>query len=150
MMSSMTLLRTRVEKKKITAITAMAPMNAARRIAAKPLMLTEPTEKPPPSMSITKATPSPAPLLIPKTLGPANGLRKAVCNISPLTASAAPQSIAVMACGSRDWRMINCHEGLIVSSPKRMRTTSSAGIDTDPSNRFRAKSTTMITPSPIQ
>ena len=31
-----------------------------------------------------------------------------------------------------------------------MRTTSLAGIDTDPSNRFRAKSTTITTPNPKQ
>ena len=109
-MSSITLLCTNVEKKKITAITAIAPMKAANRMAAKPLMLTEPTESPPPRNSITSATPRPAPLLIPNTLGPAKGLRKAVCSIRPLTAKAAPQSIAVMACGRRDWRMMNCHE----------------------------------------
>ena len=97
MMSNITLLRTNVEKKKITAITAMAPMKAAKRMAAKPLILAEPTERLPPNNSITKATPNPAPLLIPNTLGPANGLRKAVCNKSPLTAKAAPQSMAVMA-----------------------------------------------------
>ena len=102
MISSMTLLRTSVEKKKMTAITAIAPTNAANSTAAKPLILTDPTERPPPRKSMTSATPSPAPLLMPKTLGPANGLRKAVCSISPLTARAAPQSMAVIACGRRD------------------------------------------------
>ena len=52
------------------------------------------------------ATASPAPLLIPKTSGPANGLRKAVCKSKPLVARAAPASRAVMACGRRDSRMI--------------------------------------------
>ena len=43
---------------------------------------------------------------MPKMLGPASGLRKAVCSISPLTASEAPLNMAVMAWGSRDSRMI--------------------------------------------
>jgi hypothetical protein len=38
---------------------------------------------------------------MPKMLGPAKGFLKAVCSISPHTARDAPQSIAVIACGSR-------------------------------------------------
>ena len=148
--NSITLLRTNVEKKKMMAITVMAPTKAAARMAAKPVMLTEPTESPPPRNNITSATPSPAPLLIPNTLGPANGLRKAVCNISPLTARAAPQSVAVIACGNRDSSTMNCHEALLASLPKRMLTTSAAGILTDPSSRLRANSTMTTNPSPKQ
>ena len=77
-MSNMTLFRTSVEKKKMSAMTAIAPMKAAISTAAKPLTCKEPMESPPPNNSMTKATPSPAPLLIPKTEGPASGLRKAV------------------------------------------------------------------------
>ena len=77
-MSSMTLFRTSVEKKKMSAMTAIAPMKAAIRIAAKPPIWREPTERPPPNKSITSATPKPAPLLMPKMEGPARGLRKAV------------------------------------------------------------------------
>ena len=38
-----------------------------------------------------------APELMPKIDGPANGFLKAVCSINPQTASALPQSNAVMA-----------------------------------------------------
>ena len=146
----MTLLRTRVEKKKISDITAIAPTKAATRTAIKPERLTEPAEILPPNNSITRATPSPAPLLMPKTLGPASGLRKAVCSISPLTANAPPASRAVSACGSRDCRMMYCHDAFAVLSPKRIPTTSAAGMDTDPTRMLRAKSSTMVTVSSRQ
>ena len=131
-------------------ITVMAPTKAANRMAAKPVILTEPTDNPPPKNSITNATPSPAPLFTPNTLGPASGLRKAVCSISPLTAKAAPHRVAVIAWGSRDSRMMNCHEALAVSSPKSMLTTSPAGIDTDPSNRLSANRIATTNPKPKQ
>ena len=151
MMRSMTLLRTIVEKRKMSSMTAMAPMKAAARTATNPVTETLPAEKLPPSQSMTRATPSPAPLLIPKTLGPARGLRKAVWSMSPLTASALPASIAVRACGSRDCRMMNCHEGLMFSlSPSRMRTTSSAGMDTEPTRMLRTKSNAMSTARRMQ
>ena len=150
MMRSITLLRTSVEKKKMTAITAMAPMKAASRMAAKPLTLTEPMERPPPRKSMTRATPRPAPLLMPKMLGPARGLRKAVCSIRPLTASEAPQKTAVMACGRRDCRTMNCQELFSEVSPIKIRNTSLAGIETDPSNKFSTKSSRISAPKPIQ
>ena len=106
MMSSITWLRTIVENTKMIAITAIAPTKAAMITATKPLTLTAPTDMLPPSNSMTSATPRPAPLEIPKIEGSANGLRKAVCNISPLTARAPPHSVAVTACGSRDSKMI--------------------------------------------
>ena len=97
MMSSITLLRTSVEKKKMMAITVIAPTKAAINTATKPERLTLPAEMLPPRSNMTSATPRPAPLLMPNTLGPAKGLRKAVCNISPLTAKAPPANVAVMA-----------------------------------------------------
>ena len=111
----MTLLCTIVLNKKISPITIMAPIKAAASTAIKPLMLTEPTEREPPKPSMTSATPTPAPLLMPKMLGPANGFLNAVCNIKPLTASDPPQSIAVMACGRRLSIMIYCQEGRAAS-----------------------------------
>ena len=150
MISSITLFLTILENRKISAITLMAPTKAAMSTAAKPVMLTLPAEMLPPSSSITRATPRPAPLLIPKMLGPASGLRKAVCSISPATASAPPQSMAVMACGSRDSNTINRQEALSPSSPSRIRSTSAAGILMDPSVRLRAKSTAIRMPSPTQ
>ena len=130
-----------VEKKKMRAITVMAPTKAAVRMATKPERLTEPAEMLPPKSNITKATPRPAPLLIPKMLGPAKGFRKAVCSISPLTASAPPQRVAVMDCGNRDSRIMKRQDGLALSSPIRMLTTSPTGILTDPITRFSANST---------
>ena len=142
-MSSMTLLWTMVLNRKISPITAIAPTKAAARTAIKPVMLTEPTESEPPRPSITNATPTPAPLLIPKMLGPANGLLKAVCNIRPLTASEPPQSMAVIACGSRLSIMIYCQEGRAASCPITMLTTSRSGMDTDPTARLTANNTTI-------
>ena len=104
------------EKKVMTAITSIAPTKAAMRMARKPLTPTPavaplprksaPMKSPramlPPKASITMATASPAPLLIPNTSGPARGLRKAVCRSKPLVARAAPESKAAIAAGSRD------------------------------------------------
>ena len=55
----------------------------------KPPMLKPAIEILPPKASITTATASAAPLLMPNTSGPARGLRKAVCSKSPLVARAA-------------------------------------------------------------
>ena len=123
-------------------ITIIAPTKAAARTAIKPDILTEPTESEPPKPSITNATPTPAPLLIPKMLGPARGFLKAVWSIKPLTANEPPQSIAVIACGSRLSMMINCQEGRAASCPMTMLITSRSGIDTDPTARLTANSTT--------
>ncbi len=78
MMSNITLLRTMLAKKRIRPITAMAPAKAAASTAMKPDSDTLPAVMLPPSSSMTNATPRLAPLLMPKTLGPARGLRKAV------------------------------------------------------------------------
>ena len=135
--------------KKMSAMTAIAPMKAATRTATNPEMLTLPTERLPPNNSMTSATPNPAPLLIPKMLGPASGLRKAVCSSSPLTARAPPQSVAVMACGRRDSRMMNCHDALLLSLPIRMLTISGSGIFTEPTTRLSAKRMMVSTANPM-
>ena len=101
----------------------------------------------PPSNSMTSATPKPAPLLMPKMLGPASGLRKAVCSMSPLTASAPPAKSAVTACGRRDSSTMYCHEGFTSSAPSRMANTSPTGIATEPTTMFSRKSSTMSMPS---
>ena len=77
-MSSMTLLRTMEEATRMSSNTNIAPMKAAKRMAKNPVRVKLPTPTLPPISSMTKATPKPAPLLMPKMLGPANGLRKAV------------------------------------------------------------------------
>ena len=89
----------------------MAPMNADSRIAIKPLIEKAAVVTLPPINNMTKATPNPAPLLIPKMPGPAKGLRKAVCNNRPHTAKEAPDRSAVKACGSRESIIMKCHEG---------------------------------------
>ena len=124
-------------------MTVMAPTKAARSTAMKPEMEKSPAVTVPPSSSSTSATPSEAPLLMPKMEGPASGFRKAVCSISPHTASDAPQSMAVMACGNRLCSTMYCHDGFCDSCPVRMLTTSSTGIFTAPTTRHSAKSTAM-------
>ena len=73
---------------------------------------------PPPKGSMTKATAKPAPLLMPNTSGPARGLAKAVCNISPLAARELPANKAATACGRRERRMIKRQDSLTLSSPR--------------------------------
>ena len=83
------------EKNVMTPITSIAPTKAASRMARKPPIATpsavsrkpipqSPREMVPPKASITTATARPAPLLMPKTSGPARGLRNAVWRSSPL------------------------------------------------------------------
>ena len=72
------MLRTRVEKAKMIKVTAIAPTNAANKIAVKPLKFTVSIDTLPPKNSITTATAKAAPLFIPNIPGPARGLRKAV------------------------------------------------------------------------
>ena len=61
------------EKKNISAVTAIAPAKAATNTAIKPDTENKTVETLPPKSSITRATPKPAPALIPNTSGPANG-----------------------------------------------------------------------------
>ena len=95
--SSMTLLFNNVEKKRISPIISIAPTKAPANTEKKPDKLKVPADMLPPNSSITNATPKLAPELMPKIDGPANGFLKAVCSINPQTASALPQSNAVMA-----------------------------------------------------
>ena len=99
---STTLLVTILEHAISKAMTAEAPAMAPVITAAKPLTVSKSVEMLPLSSSITIATPRLAPLFIPNIDGPANGLLKAVCSIRPQTASDAPQSVAVIACGNLD------------------------------------------------
>ena len=96
-MSSMILLFIKVEKNRISPITIIEPMKAPNTIEKNPERVIPAVAMVPPPANITKATPRLAPELIPKMEGPANGLLKAVCSISPETANAAPHSKAVMA-----------------------------------------------------
>ena len=102
----MTLFLTAEEKKKRRTVTSIAPVNAASSMATKPLIVNIVVMMLPPKKSITSATPSPAPPVMPKMPGPAKGLRKAVCSSRPHTAKEEPVSNAVKACGSRDSMMI--------------------------------------------
>ena len=143
MMSSITLLRTMVANTSIRAITNMAPTKAAANVARKPVNEKAPAVILPPRSSITNATPSEAPLLIPKIPGSANGFRKAVCSIRPLTANEAPQSMAVIPCGNLLCNTIYSHEGRSLLPPIRMFTTSFTGMSTAPTTRLIAKSITI-------
>ena len=95
--SNMTLLFNNVEKNRISPIISIAPTNAPANTEKKPDKLNVPADMLPPKNSITNATPRLAPELMPKIDGPASGFLKAVCNISPQTASAPPQNNAVKA-----------------------------------------------------
>ena len=138
-MSSMRPWRMMVEKRKMIAVTAMAPTKAAPTTAIKPVQEKSAVLTLPPQSSMTRATPRLAPLLMPKTSGPARGLRKAVCSIRPLAASDAPQSVAVRAWGRRVSRTIYCQLNFALVSPRRIRATSWQGILTGPMRRERAK-----------
>ena len=118
-MSSITAFLTSVERKRMSVVTAIAPMNAAANIATCPPRgrLAAP-RTPPPKGSMTKATAKPAPLLMPNTSGPARGLTKAVCSISPLAAREVPANKAATACGKRERRMIKRQDSLTLSSPR--------------------------------
>ena len=94
------------------AVTIIAPINAARNMAMKPVKVKDHALTEPPKYSMTKATPSPAPPDIPKMEGPANGFLKAVCNIRPLADKAPPHRMAVMDCGNRDSKMMKRHDSL--------------------------------------
>ena len=67
-------------------VKAISPMKPSRLNAIPPML---------PDSKTTKATPRLAPELIPKTEGPAKGLRKTVCICKPLTAKPAPATKAV-------------------------------------------------------
>ena len=145
-MSNITLLRITDERPKMTAVTSMAPAKAANKTAMKPVKVTPPAVRLPPMANMTRATPRPAPLLIPKTSGPASGFRKAVWSMSPLTAMAPPPNRAVRAWGRRDSRMMNRHDGLPPEWPVSTRTTSSTGMRTLPTSRLSMKSSPMTAP----
>ena len=66
------MLCTKLDNKDISIVTTIAPTKAAIKIAKKPVKEKLETETVPPNNNITKATPSAAPLLMPKTSGPAN------------------------------------------------------------------------------
>lgn len=132
MMSSKTLFLMISEKKNISAVTAIAPAKAATNTAIKPDTENKTVDTLPPKSSITSATPKPAPALIPNTSGPANGFRKAVCSIKPLTASAPPQNIAVIACGKRFPKTMKRQLSLPSNRPKKISTMSLNGMRTEP------------------
>ena len=122
MINSSILLRTIEEKKKSSNVISIAPTNAASKMAKKPLTEKAAVVTFPPNKSITKATPNPAPLLMPNMPGPAKGFRNAVCNNKPQADKAAPVSNAVKACGNLDSMIIYSQEGCIA---KRFDVTSS-------------------------
>ena len=82
-------------------------------------------------LSTTIATPSEAPLVIPRIDGPAKGFLKRVCIIHPLKARAIPPKKEESVRGSRDSRTIT-RFGPSEPCPVRMSNTSLNGIVTDP------------------
>ncbi len=91
---------TRIETARITSKTSIDPIIAApanEKLAIIPPKFTAVNDDMPKSII---ATPKLAPELIPRTYGPAKGLRKVVCICNPLTARAAPASMAVIDLGN--------------------------------------------------
>jgi hypothetical protein len=86
---------------------------------------------------ITMATPKLAPLLRPKTYGPARGLRNKVCIRSPLMASPEPVIIAVIAFGNRYSTIIYRQVSLETSRLKIEAKTSLNGMFTEPKLIFK-------------
>ena len=78
MMSSMTLDFVRDENNSSNAVTARAPAKAATTSENWMPTSDAPAGNTPPNASMMMATPNPAPELMPKMSGPANGLLKAV------------------------------------------------------------------------
>ena len=118
-------------------------MKAAVRMARNPETENSAVDSVPPSSSMTSATPSPAPALMPNTSGPASGLRNAVCSSRPQVASELPHSMAVSACGSRLSQMIYRQLSFPVYCPDSISSTSGNGIRTDPTVRFSPNSRTV-------
>lgn len=90
------------------------------------------------------ATPKPAPELIPKIYGPANGFLNKVCIFKPATDSALPHSTAAMAFGSRDSKTIISQLFFVASSVKRILMISLKGIFTDPKNKSNPNRITIL------
>ena len=117
-------------------ITAREPIRAPSTTA----MLPPAPATVPPAISMTIATPREAPFVMPRMEGPARGLRKDVWSNNPLTASDAPQRIAVMACGSRDSSTMKRHDSFSASPPVMIVHTSAAGMLTEPKSRLPTNS----------
>ena len=148
-MSNMTLLLISVEKKEISAMTAMAPAKAPNKTEKKPEKLKLPATTRPPNHSMTTATPNPAPELTPRMEVPAKGFLKAVWSIRPHTASALPESKAVSAWGRRASQRMKCQLSWAAGRPDSISTKALKGIDTEPTARLAAKSNTTATPNKI-
>lgn len=140
----MMLLFTNVEKNRMTPMMNMAPMNAPVMMEKKPEMVYSPAVMVPPMKSMTRATPRLAPVFMPKMDGPANGLLKVVCSISPEEERAAPQNSAVRHWGSLDSKMMKRQLSFSPSPPDSMLRMSEHGICTDPNIRPQMNSMTTM------
>ena len=96
--------------------------------------------------SVKSATPRLAPELIPRTYGPARGLRKSVCICRPLAESAIPAAMATITFGSRILRTIVAWL-TSVALPISAAHISLAGIDVVPIRRSHTANATRTMPS---
>jgi hypothetical protein len=118
--------------------------------------LQDPSKKPPklipniPVPRINNATPKLAPLLNPKTKGPANGFLNNVCINKPQIDKPEPTKMAVIAFGNRKFKIIVCQLSLSVSSPNRIEKTSLKGIRTEPKLIFTSRITISKTDNNIK
>ena len=125
---------TLLARKRIRNKTSIAPTEAEKTVAKRLNILIWLRNKPVwlPKKSITKATPSPAPELIPRIEGPARGFLKSVCISSPPTARPAPVRQAVIASGILLFIIIFVHAWLSISALNKILSTSLKGIFTEP------------------
>ncbi len=132
-MSNEAVSRTLGEMDTIINITANEPIHAATIMpqleeTPSPLMIAY-VSSPPPSENM--ATPRLAPVLMPRTYGPAKGFRKKVCINNPDMGNAMPVINAVIARGNRSSVIIICQVSGMVLCWKISEKTEN-GIDTLP------------------
>lgn len=139
-MSSIRLFFTMEANAKMMPIIIMAPMNAANIVARKPLKTNSllPNPMTPPHANMLMDTPIDAPFVIPRIDGPASGLWKAVCRSNPEAAREAPQSSAVMVCGSRESVTIYAQLAFSTGLPRMALNTWSMGMSTEPTIMLNA------------
>ena len=121
--------------------TRPAPKLAATTMP-KSLSSPRPASKVPPvapMVSTIRATPRLAPELMPRTNGPASGLRNRVCICSPLTLRADPARTAVTALGSRNLSTMMLQVSFSGAAPTKIFKMSPRGMRTEPTNRLSKK-----------
>ena len=123
-------------------VTAMAPMKAAAADSRNPPMAMPSPAALPPISNMATATPSAAPVPMPRMEGSARGLEKTVCMSSPAVASDAPARMAQKTCGRRDCVRMMLSSEPSGALPSKAASTSAAGMSMLPKNTLASVSPT--------